>query len=305
MNRFVKLAWLSVGATLFVILWGALVRATGSGAGCGNHWPSCNGEVLPLSGTPETMVELTHRLTSAALGLLVLYLFLQARKQFPPGGIVRRAAGASLILVASEALIGAGLVLYEQTGDAQGLSRAFWNSGHLINTFLLLAAVTLTAWWAGTPRIEGEPATGKEQRLIAWTVGGMLLLGVSGAVAALGDTLFPVDSVAEGLERELSATAHLFERLRVFHPVIAIAVGLFAVRVANRLAASRSGRVARLSTWLTWLVVGQFGLGLINVLLAAPVWMQLVHLLAADALWMCFVILSAEVLVAARTRVDA
>jgi heme A synthase len=304
MNRFVKLAWLTVGATVFVILWGALVRATGSGAGCGNHWPSCNGEVLPLSGTPETMIELTHRLTSAGLGFLVLYLFLQARRRYPPGGLVRKATGASLVLVATEALVGAGLVLYEQTADADGLSRAFWNSGHLVNTFLLLGAVTLTAWWASTSRVERQLATQRERRLVGVTVGGMLLLGISGAIAALGDTLFPVDSFAEGLERELSATAHVFERLRVLHPVIAVVVGLLAVRVASRLASRRSGRVPRLSSWLTLLVVAQFGLGLINVVLAAPVWMQLIHLLVADAVWMTFVVISAEVLIPARSRVS-
>ena len=305
MNRFVKLAWLTVGATLFVILWGALVRATGSGAGCGNHWPTCNGDVLPLSGTSETVVEFTHRLTSAALGFLVLYLFIQARRQFPNGSRVRKAAGASLILVASEALIGGGLVIYDQTGDADGLSRAFWNSGHLANTFLLLGAITLTAWWASTTSGADEPASQRERRLLGVTLGGMLLLGISGAIAALGDTLFPVDSFSEGLERELSTTAHLFERLRVFHPVMAIVVGLLAVRVAGQLASRRSGWVPRLSSWLTVLVIVQFGLGLLNVVLAAPVWMQLVHLLAADAVWMCLVVISAEVLVPAKSRVSA
>ena len=305
MNRFVKLAWLTVGATLFVILWGALVRATGSGAGCGNHWPTCNGDVLPLSGTSETVVEFTHRLTSAALGFLVLYLFIQARRQFPNGSRVRKAAGAALILVASEALIGGGLVIYDQTGDADGLSRAFWNSGHLANTFLLLGAITLTAWWASTTSGADEPASQRERRLLGVTLGGMLLLGISGAIAALGDTLFPVDSFAEGLERELSTTAHLFERLRVFHPVMAIVVGLLAVRVAGQLASRRSGWVPRLSSWLTVLVIVQFGLGLLNVVLAAPVWMQLVHLLTADAVWMCLVVISAEVLVPAKSRVSA
>ena len=304
MNRFVKLAWLTVGATVFVILWGALVRATGSGAGCGNHWPSCNGEVLPLGGTPESLIELTHRLTSAALGFLVLYLFLLARRQSEPGSLVRKATGASLVLVVSEALVGAGLVLYEQTGDADGLSRAFWNSGHLVNTFLLLGAVTLTAWWASTSRAESQPATQGERRLIGLTVAGMMLLGISGSIAALGDTLFPVDSFAEGLERELSATAHLFERLRVFHPVIAIIVGLLAVRVGSHMANERSGWVRRLSSWLTVLVLFQFGLGFVNLALAAPVWMQLVHLLAADAVWMTFVVIAAEVLVPARSRVS-
>ena len=94
MVRFAKIAWLTVGVTVFVILWGAVVRATGSGAGCGNNWPTCNGEVVPLSGSAETAIEFVHRITSAGLGLLILGLVVLARRSFPAGHRVRRAAVA-------------------------------------------------------------------------------------------------------------------------------------------------------------------------------------------------------------------
>ena len=212
MTRFAKAAWLTVGVTLFVILWGAVVRATGSGAGCGNNWPTCNGEVVPLSGSAETAIEFIHRITSAGLGLLIVVLVVMARRRFPAGHLVRKAAGATLILVIVESLVGAGLVLFEQTGDFAGVSRAYWQAGHFVNTMLLLAAATLTAWWATVgPAEHDRPATATERRWIGAVGAAMLMVGVSGAIAALGDTLFPVDSFVEGLERELSASGHVFE----------------------------------------------------------------------------------------------
>lgn len=303
MVRFVQTAWLTVAVTVFVILWGAVVRATGSGAGCGNNWPTCNGEVLPLSGTAETAIEFVHRLTSAALGLLIVVLVVMARRLFPPGHRVRRAAVATLALVIVESLVGAGLVLFEQTGDFEGVSRAYWQAGHFVNTLLLLAAATLTAWWAGVSEpVHSRAATVGERRWLIGVGGAFLLVGVSGAIAALGDTLFPVDSFVEGLERELSATGHVFERLRIYHPAIAIVAGLLAVRVASRVAETRPGRVERIARLITLLVLVQLALGTVNALLAAPVWMQIVHLLFADLLWMGVVVLAADVLSPSRQR---
>lgn len=306
MVRFVQTAWLTVAVTVFVILWGAVVRATGSGAGCGNNWPTCNGEVLPLSGTAETAIELVHRLTSAALGVLIVVLVVMARRRFPAGHRVRRAAVATLGLVIVESLVGAGLVLFEQTGEFEGVSRAYWQAGHFANTLLLLAAATLTAWWAGAsePGHDRAPSTSERRWLIALG-GAFILVGVSGAIAALGDTLFPVETFVEGLERELSASGHVFERLRIYHPAIAIVAGLLAVRVATRLAETRPGRVERLSRLITVLVVGQLALGTVNALLAAPVWIQIVHLLVADLLWMGIVVLAADVLAPSRRKVEA
>lgn len=306
MVRVLKLAWLTVGVTVFVILWGAVVRATGSGAGCGNNWPTCNGEVVPLSGSAETAIEFVHRLTSGALGLLIFGLVVLVRRHYPSGHRVRRASYATLFLVIVESLVGAGLVLFEQTGEFEGVSRAYWQSGHFVNTLLLLAAATLTAWWVGArPADHGVPATPAERRLLSVVAGGFLLVGVSGAIAALGDTLFPVDSFLDGLERELSATGHVFERLRIYHPLIAIGAGLLAVWVANRLAEGRNGRVGRLARLLSLLVLGQLALGTVNALLAAPVWIQIVHLLVADLVWMTFVIMAADVLERSRATVAA
>lgn len=305
MNRFSKTAWTAVGLTLFVILWGAVVRATGSGAGCGNDWPTCNGGALPLTGSAETTIELVHRLTSATLGLVILYVLFLAMRTFPRGHRVRGAAWATLGLVVVESLVGAGLVLFEQTGEFEGVSRAYWQAGHFANTMLLLAAATLTAWWATAPNpAHGAPVTGRERWIIGGVAGAMLAVGISGAIAALGDTLFPVDSFIEGLERELSAAGHVFERLRVWHPVIAVAAGTLALWASNQLAELRGGRVARLARLVSLLVFGQLALGVVNVLLAAPVWIQLVHLLVADWLWMAMVMLGSDVLIGARPKVS-
>ena len=291
MTRFAKAAWLTVGVTLFVILWGAVVRATGSGAGCGNNWPTCNGEVLPLSGSAETAIEFIHRITSAGLGLLIVALVVMARRRFGAGHRVRGAAGATLILVIVESLVGAGLVLFEQTGDFEGVSRAYWQAGHFVNTMLLLAAATLTAWWATVgPAQHDGVATPAERRWIGAVGVAMLMVGVSGAIAALG-------------ERELSASGHIFERLRIYHPAIAIIAGLLAVWVANRLGEGRPGRVDRAARIISLLVFVQLAVGTVNVLLAAPVWIQIVHLLLADLVWMAMVVVAADVLMPARTKV--
>ncbi len=304
MTRFAKAAWLTVGATIFVILWGAVVRATGSGAGCGNNWPTCNGEVVPLSGSAETAIEFVHRITSAGLGVLIVALVVMARRRFPAGHLVRRAVGATLILVIVESLVGAGLVLFEQTGDFEGVSRAYWQAGHFVNTMLLLAAATLTAWWSTVEPAQHDQAVIPSERRWIGAVGvGMLLVGVSGAIAALGDTLFPVDTFVEGLERELSASGHIFERLRIYHPAIAIVAGLLAVWVANRLAETRPGRVERAARLVSLLVFIQLAVGTVNALLAAPVWIQIVHLLLADLVWMALVVLAADVLMPARSKV--
>ena len=171
---------------------------------------------------------------------------------------------------------------------------------------VLLGAATLTAWWSSTPEPDHQVDPTRRDRGIIVAAGvAMLVLGISGAIAALGDTLFPVDTFAEGLERELSATGHVFERLRIFHPAFAIGGGLLAIWAATQLAESRRGRVGRLSRLVTLLVFAQIGLGTVNALLAAPIWIQVVHLLLADLVWMTLVVLGADVLVRQRSEVPA
>jgi heme A synthase len=118
----------------------------------------------------------------------------------------------------------------------------------------------------------------------------MVLVGISGAIAALGDTLFPATSLAHGLAQDFSSAAHIFLRLRILHPFIAIAAGALAIGAAWHASATRfSDRQRRLAWTVTGLVALQLVLGVVNVLLLAPVWMQLLHLLAADLLWIALI----------------
>ncbi len=294
---------MTLAAVLGVILWGAVVRATGSGAGCGSHWPLCNGEVVPRSPTAETLIELGHRVTSGLALLLVVALVIGAWRVFPRGHPVRASAAASGVFMVLEALIGAGLFLFELVARNASLARAWWMAGHLMNTFLLVGALTLTAWWARgshRPRLQGAGALAG---VLGLALAGVLVLGVSGAVTALGDTLFPATTLAEGKAQTFSDTAHVFLRLRVWHPLLALAAGV-CVAVAAALAARwRPDPAVRLAART---VVGLFVLnllvGVLNVWWLAPVGVQLVHLLLADLAWIALVVLAGGALAAPACR---
>lgn len=299
LNRLATYAWLVVAANLFVIVWGAYVRASFSGDGCGNHWPLCNGEVLPTTGLLKTIIELTHRLTSGVALLLVVGLVWRARRLFPRGHRVRRGAFWSLVFILIEALIGAALVKLDLVARNASVARAFVMSIHLVNTFVLLGVLSLTAWWAmggESLRLRGQ---GKIAAIFAGGLFGTLLIAVSGAVAALGDTLFPVNSLAEGIRRDLSATAHFLERLRVLHPLFAVGIGCYTVAAAsyvNNFLRPGLQRTRQLTSVLTTLFLLQLGAGILNVVLLAPVWLQLTHLLLADLFWIALVLNSASAL---------
>jgi heme A synthase len=297
LTPFAKFVWGVLVYNLGVVAWGAYVRATGSGAGCGDHWPKCDGKVIPRLASTEQVIEFTHRVTSGIAALLVLAMLVWALRAFPRGHVVRRAAAASMVLMVIEALLGAGLVLFQLVADNASGYRAFSMVAHLVNTFLLLGAIALTGWWAsgGRPvRLRGQ---GAPAALLAVGVAGMLLLGGSGAIAALGDTLFPATSLREGIRQDFSPTAHFLLRLRVFHPAIALAVGAYlvvAARVVARLRPTPTTR--RLAVALAALYAVQIGAGFLNLALLAPVWMQLVHLLLADLVWLSLVLFGASAL---------
>lgn len=302
LNRFAGYAWAVTAYILAVIAWGAYVRASGSGAGCGAHWPLCNGEVIPRAPQMETLIELTHRLTSGVAGLLVVALLAWAivryrRRADARAGATLAGAVASSVFIITEALIGAGLVLFEYVAQNASTARAVWMAVHLVNTFLLLASLALTAWWAsgGAPlRVRGQ---GRAGLVFAAATLGMLLLAVSGAVAALGDTLNPAASLAEGLRQDFSPTAGALVRLRLLHPTLAAAVGILLLFTSSYASTARPGPwVRRWSLALASLVVAQIVVGLTNVALLAPVWLQLVHLLLADFMWLAFVLLAASAL---------
>jgi cytochrome c oxidase assembly protein subunit 15 len=284
---------LTLAFTVFVILWGAYVRASGSGAGCGSHWPLCNGQVLPRAPAAATVIEFTHRATSGIALLLILGQLILAFRLFPSRHAVRRAAVASAAFILSEALIGAGLVLFEKVAGDKSVARAAWTASHLTNTFALVAAVVLTGWFATSRTRDSEPRRGVYLGLLA-ALAGTVLVGVSGAIAALGDTLFPVRSFAEGWQQDLSSTAHLFVRLRVFHPVLAVTVGAALLAVTGLIVVRDHPRGARTpATVAAALVLCQLAVGLVNLGLLAPIPLQVVHLLLADLVWIALVRLAA------------
>lgn len=300
-----RFSWSTLVLTLGVVLWGAFVRATKSGAGCGDHWPVCNGQVVPRAPSVQTLIEYTHRLTSGLAMVLAVVLCVWGLRAHAKGHPVRKAAVFSLVFMVTEAAVGAGLVLFKMVAGNESLARAWWMTAHLINTFLLVGAMTLTAWWAGGR----ERLTWRRQGLTGWLVAGslvgLLVLGVSGAIAALGDTLFPATSLAHGLGQDVSPSAHLFVRLRVLHPVLAVLVGGLVVFAAGMVAKLRpSPAVKRAARQLGVLYALQLLAGVTNLALLAPVWMQLVHLLLADLVWISLVRLGAAGLALGAPRAD-
>ena len=280
-------AWLVTGFNLFVILWGAYVRASFSGDGCGSHWPLCDGSVVPAAHLVKTMIEFAHRATSGLALLLVVGLAVQSVRAYPRGHRVRRAALFSLLFIIFEALVGAALVKFGLVARDDSAARALVMSFHLVNTFLLLASLALTALWAGggaRVRLSGQGAVAPLYAA-AWL--GALLLAMSGATTALGDTL----------SRSIPAT-HFLIRLRVLHPAIAVVVGCYCVMLSSYVAnfLRPGARVRRCANALATLFAVQVGVGILNVTLLAPVWLQLTHLLLADLFWIALVLTSAAAL---------
>ncbi|MBM4376060.1 MAG: COX15/CtaA family protein [Deltaproteobacteria bacterium] len=300
--RFRSLSTLSLVVTLGVILWGAYVRASGSGAGCGSHWPTCNGEVIPRSPSSATLVELTHRVTSGLSALLVLGQLVWARRLFPVDHPVRSPVRWAALFMFGEVLIGAGIVILKYVAMDQSFGRAVWVALHLVNTFLLVGSLGLVAWRsAGARRFDLE-GKGLTVGLGVVCVALILATGATGAIAALGDTLFPAKSLGSALREDFSPASHWLVQLRVVHPFLAVmtAFVLLAVRqVVDSRADSRE--VSYAGTQLRVSVVCQVALGFVNMLMLAPTWMQLAHLLVSQYVWLALVRFFATALEAAPT----
>jgi heme A synthase len=292
-NRLSRYAW---GVLLFnvgVILFGAFVRATGSGAGCGSNWPLCDGAVLPMTAQAETLIEYTHRVTSGVAMLMVFLLVWIALRTYPKGHPVRKAAVFAGVFMIAEALIGASLVLQSWVAGNTSWARALASAVHLGNTYLLLGSLTLGAWWISGRRGASLAGDGRLFIMGILGLGTTILLGMTGAITALGDTLFPARSLGEGVLQDLRPTAHFLVRLRVIHPLLAVLVSLLLFALARTyLGRLRNGRVRWLPVSLVALVSAQLVCGAINLVLLAPIVTQILHLLLADAIWIVLVLLT-------------
>jgi heme a synthase len=296
-TRFSTFAWAVLAYTLLVIMYGAWVRITGSGAGCGDHWPTCNGEVIPRSDSTKTWIEYGHRLTSGILGPMAIGLVVWAWVDSKQNRLTRWCATLTLLFVIFEALIGAGLVLAELVADNASGARAVVVSLHLVNTLVLTTAASFTAWFGAGKPVPASVTVAFAGRNALWTcLIGLILVSATGAITALGDTLFPVHSVTDSglwarVNEELSLEAHFLVRLRAVHPVLAIGVGVFTASVGARFSEHSLPQVARLGQRLSIVTWTQMVLGGLNIYLAAPGWLQLVHLLGAQLTWIFAVLL--------------
>ena len=281
-ERFRRFAWFVLAWNFLVVLWGAYVRASGSGAGCGSRWPLCNGEVVPRAPQIATVIEFTHRISSGVALTLVAILCVWAFYSFPRGAMVRRTAVLSVLFIVTEALLGAGLVLLRYVAQNESAGRAIYLSAHLVNTQLLLAVLAMTAFLAAP----NEPRfTEPWSKALFATLMVALAVSITGAVAALGDTLYP----AAGITEDFSPTASLFLRLRLLHPAVAIVGGVYIAIAAFTRTHEQGTR--RLAFTATILALFQLCAGAINVVLRAPIPMQIIHLLLADLLWVALVLL--------------
>jgi heme A synthase len=297
LSRFATYAWLTLLVTFVVILWGDVVQATGSGAGCGAHWPICNGAVLPAFEGRETVIEFTHRLTSGFVFLMSAVLFVWSRRGYPKGHLVRRGANFGLFFMFTESLVGAALVLFRLVGQDASVTRAIVAPIHLVNTLFLIAALALTAWFASG----GKPFRWRNQGAVSplLIVGfvSLVIIAVMGAITSLGDAIFPVRNTAEAIGRSLTAGEHFLVRLRIWHPFAAIGLGLFmlvAARAITTLRPTPTTQNLSLAIFVVYLL--QLATGFLNVALSAILSTQLVHLLLADSLWTLWVLLAASAL---------
>ncbi len=273
----------TLGWNVLTILLGALVRATHSGAGCGRSWPNCSGEILPeLEGARA--IEFVHRAASGVALLLVIGLVVLVWSRTLRGEPIRRAAAWSAGAIVGEALIGAAIVLYEWVDADSSIARVVAVPLHLVNTLLLLAALTLVLWFAsGGNRLALQ---GPIRKWLGAGAAALVAIAATGAVTALADTLFPKDGSG------LLDASHFLSDLRVVHPLLAISV------VASAAIASRLAHGSRSPVWhpLAIVTLSQLGIGAANIWLGTPVWLQLVHLLVADVIWILYVWLAAQVL---------
>ncbi len=284
-SRFSKLCDFSFYLTVFVILWGALVRITHSGAGCGRHWPLCDGQVIPLAPSTEMLIEFTHRVTSGASAIFVFALYFIAKKTSADKSL-HKAALFATIFMGIEVLLGASLVLFAWVKDNSSSTRATVMGLHLVNSFLLIASLYLVKLLKDK-KLRVKRPNGPEILLLI----GFLLIASMGAITSLGDTIFPVTEVGGGVANSFADGSHFLIQLRIVHPILAILISFFLLRYA--IGESMHSSKKSLSIRLIGLIVLQVIIGASTILLLAPSVLQLTHLLIALGIWCTLVALVA------------
>lgn len=298
-QSFAQYSWFVLFFNLLVIIWGAFVRASNSGDGCGDHWPLCGKHLIPSIQHIATLIEFLHRISTGVATAFLIIMIIWAFLAFPPKHPARLGASLAFLFTFLEAALGAVLVLFNLVDKNTSVARVIAMSAHQGNTLLLLASLALTARWGGSDlfvRYEDRMKLGK-RLLIALTA--TMALAITGAITALADTLYPASSLSSALHQDFSSTAPYLIHLRAFHPPVAVAVMLLVIFTATSVIRERpSPDTIRLARGVIILFLIELTAGVINLLLLAPIWMQGVHLFIADILWVNLVLLSASALTA-------
>lgn len=290
--RLRRWAYFLLGYTILVILWGAWVRISHSGDGCGDTWPLCNGQLVPEAARGKTWVEYGHRFTSGLYGLVVFFLFLWVRKlksKFQLASAYRWMTW-TLVFMISEALLGAKLVLFGLVNTDQSLWRLLVMSLHQLNSFMLVAftvrflAATYETHFKqnfGTPP---PPLTtsffARPVFLICF-----LAIAVTGAWASLSTTLFPSTSLLDGLMKDLETNSHLVLKIRGFHPVLGLVIGGSLSLGLYKLSAQVNVFLGRIALMGSALIALGIVVGMMTLFMLSPVPLKIIHLFLAHSLW--------------------
>lgn len=273
--------------TLIVILWGAWVRISHSGNGCGDHWPLCSGEFIPDLTQKKTWIEYTHRLMSGSYGLLVIFIFFKIRKMIQvnttthtsnlnsnltsnlTSNWLKRLNYALFILMIIEALLGALLVKAKLVTENDTLLRLVVMSIHQINSFLLTGC-TFSMYLIFKNKSDLKAIASNFYLLALF-----LIIPATGAIASLSTTLFPTLSLWQGIIQDFSQNSHIYIKLRILHPVFAI----FIVSIIYYYSALKE------KSFFTFELLFIVTIGIITLLSHSPVYLKLLHLFLAHYLW--------------------
>ena len=294
--KLVNLATAGLVTSILSILAGAIVRATGSGDGCGASWPTCNGKVLPSLNTTSEIIEFSHRSISGILLIITLLLFIKSKDQGTPS-LHKKIINYLTFFVLLEALIGAVIVIYEWVGLNSSLPRIIAVPLHLVNTFALLAFYTLIFFLLRES--ENDLENFFDHRLkIAFIL--FFLTGATGSITALADVLFPSASFIEGLADDFDSTSEILTRLRIVHPIVSTVLSIFLFSESNRFK-NIFGINARA---IKILVITGVVLGTLNVVSNIILPLSILHLLLADLLWITYIYKSGEKAVLIKNTVN-
>ena len=281
-----SLATAGLTTSILSILAGAIVRATGSGDGCGASWPTCNGRVIPSLETSSEIIEFSHRSISGVLLIVTLLLFVKSKDPDTPL-LHKKIINYLTFFVLLEAAIGAVIVIYEWVGLNSSLPRIIAVPLHLVNTFALLGFYTLIFYLLRES--ENKLSNFFDKRIkIAFVL--FFLTGATGSITALADVLFPSASFVEGFIEDFDSTSEVLTRLRILHPFVSTILSIFLFSESNRF---KKEFTIDTSIIKVLVIVGVI-LGVLNVVSNIILPLSILHLLLADLLWITYVYKAVE-----------